>query len=174
MNSRTLPTCFLFLILVLASGAAYGQSFNRGDVLVNAGIGLNSFYSGGVPLGGSLEVGVSDNVGLGVAADVVSSQVAGTRYTALYVGGRGALHLGELLDVQNDRVDIYTGLTLGYRLFFWNTTQTSTITDNRFGRGIYYNGFFGGRLFLTHGLGGFAEFGLGGATNIRLGVTFKL
>lgn len=164
----------LFLLLASASGTARGQSFQRGDVLVNAGIGLNSFYSGGVPLGGTLEFGVSDKVSIGPAADVVSSRVAGTRYTALYVGGRGALHLGELLDVQNDRVDIYTGLTLGYRLFFWNTTQTSTITDNRFGRGVYYNGFFGGRLFLTPTLGGFAEFGLGGATNIRLGVTFKL
>src|SRR5690606_34749867 len=87
---------FLFLIfsgLVTNAGA---QSFEKGDVIVNAGIGLGStftFVGGlGLPLGGGVEFAVTEAIGVGGEFGLVS----GGGLTAIYVGPKGYYHFNDL------------------------------------------------------------------------------
>jgi|SRR5690606_4682076 len=132
---------------------SHAQSFQKGDVIVNAGVGLGStftFVGGlGLPLGGGVEFAVSDVIGVGGEIGFVS----GGGLTALYVGPKGYYHFNELLNIENDQLDLYAGLALYYRHFSFSGFSFGI------GSGIYPGFHIGGRYYFSESFGVNVELG---------------
>lgn len=166
---------FLFFVVFATSQVAVAQ-FNKGDKLLNLGIGLNSYYSGGIPLHASFEVGVTNEVSVGVSVDYLSHRYrsGGVDYgfNSTYVGLRGAFHFTELLDLKTPEFDLYAGAALGFRSFGWRDDSFNGL-GGRYGNGVYLGIFVGGRYYFQNNFGVFGELGAGGSGNARLGVSFR-
>ncbi|MBX2910910.1 MAG: hypothetical protein M9954_08425 [Cyclobacteriaceae bacterium] len=170
----------LFLLvggLVLSSGSAFAQ-YEKGDKLLNIGIGVNSYYNGGIPFGASFEVGVTDEISVGGSVDYLShnyGRVAGSdwRFTAVYIGARGSYHFSELLNLKNEKIDLYGGLALGYRSFTWSDSAFGTGLGSSYGSGVYLGIYAAGRYYFSEKVGAFLELGAVGSTNAKVGVAFK-
>ena len=165
----------LLVIVVAAISTAHAQSFKKGDKLLNIGIGLNSYYSSGIPLNASFEVGVTDDISAGGSLDYLStSYLNDFKFTAIYIGARGSYHFNKVFNIDSDKVDLYGGLGLGYRSFSWSDSNiNSSILGGSYGSGIYFGLHIGGKYYFTDNIGAFAEFGAIGSTNARIGVAFK-
>jgi len=153
---------FLFCALFTMSVNAQ-NTFSKGDKVVNLGIGIGNTFGGysGLPIAGSFELGIKDNLfddksSLGVGA--YFGFVSTDGWTFLYPGVKGALHYQFV-----DKLDTYAGLMLAMRL--WT------------GYGFSYSDFIvpffiGGRYYFTDNIGAFAELGHGIAY-LQLGVSIK-
>lgn len=162
----------LLAVLLTISSESFSQAFKQGDKFLNATVGLNSYYSTGLPLGASFEVGITDAISVGGQADYASGNYgAGLGFTAFYIGARGAYHLGEILKINSDKVDVYGGLGLGYRSFSWKDGYNGV--GYSYGNGLDFNYFIGGRYFFSDNIGAVLELGYSGVSNARAGLTFK-
>ncbi len=168
MKFLSLSTFIVFISLVTA---AQQNGYSKGDQLINIGIGINSSYSGGIPFGASYENGITDDISVGGNFDYLSHDYLTFKFTAIYFGVRGSYHFNELLKIDNSKVDLYGGATLGYRSFSWSDSGQSL--GDAYGSGIYLGAYAGGRYYLGGGIGAFAELGAIGSTNAKLGVAFK-
>jgi hypothetical protein len=172
---KLLTFSFLLAVLLTTSFKGFSQAYKQGDKLLNVGIGLNSYYGNGLPLGASFEVGVTDAISAGGQVDYNSGNygylTSSWGYTALYFGARGSYHLGEILKISNDKLDVYAGLGLGYQSFSWKDTGFGTGTS--LGSGVYFNYFVGGKYLFTQSIGAFLELGSTGFSNVRAGVALK-
>ena len=158
--------------MLTTSFKGFSQAYKKGDKLLNLGIGVNSYYGTGLPLGVALEVGITDAISVGGQVDYASGSLgSGYGFTALYFGGRGSYHLGEVLKINNDKLDVYAGLGLGYRSFSWKDGYNGFGYD--YGNGLSFNYFIGGRYYFTDKIGGLLELGYSGVSNARVGVTLK-
>lgn len=166
-----LLTTFILSILTISSFAQNG-AYYKGDKLLNIGIGVNSYYDGGIPLGASFEKGITENISLGAQADYLSADYASVKFTAIYVGLRASYHVNKLLHIENDKIDLYGGPTLGYRSFSWKDEDLNLGDD--YGSGLFLGVYIGGRYYINKHIGLFAELGAIGSTNARIGVAFKL
>lgn len=175
MKIRIFFTCVVGFVL-LSVGSAFAQ-FEKGDKLLNVGIGVNSYYSGGIPLSTSFEVGVTPEISVGVGFDYLSYRyfVAGNRYgfTTIYLAARGSYHFNELLNLNAKEVDLYGGLSLGYRNFSWRDNNTFTGLGNSYGSSVFLGIHVGCRYYFNDKIGAFGELGAGGSSNFRLGAAFK-
>jgi hypothetical protein len=172
----------IILSVVLLSGLsffsmnAFGQ-YKNGDKLLNLGIGLNSYYSGGIPVSGIFELGVSKDISVGGGIDYLSYHYGVPGYnhsfSALYIGARGSYHFNELLNLNTNKVDVYGGLSLGYRSFSWGDSYAGNGLGNGYGSGLYLGFHAGGRYYFTQKVAAFLELGALGSSNARVGVTFK-
>lgn len=168
---------FVASALLLLSNSSFAQ-FNKGDKLLNLGIGVNSYYSGGIPLSTSFEVGITDEISVGVGLDYLSHRynALGTKYgfSAIYFGGRGSYHFSKLLNVKSEELDIYGGASLGFRRFAWKDNNNFASLGNSYGSGLFLGIHVGARYYFTPKVGGFFEVGAGGSSNARLGLAFRL
>jgi hypothetical protein len=168
----------LVLVVGLASFSSYQASaqFVKGDNLLNIGIGVNSYYSGGIPLGASYEYGITDDISVGGGIDYLSYRYnfGSIRYgfSALYLGARGSYHFNNLIKHNVEELDLYAGVILGYRSFSWKDDFDGTINDT-YGSGVFLGIHAGARYFFKPNLGAFLELGAGGSSNARLGVALK-
>ncbi len=168
---------FLILasILTLLTHVCMAQ-FNKGDKLINVGIGVNSYYNGGIPFTSSFEVGVTKEISVGASFDYLGYRyrVGGLNYgfSAIYLGLRGSFHFSELLDLDTPELDLYAGAGLGFRSFRWRDGSFNGL-DGVYGNGVYLGIFAGARYYLNKGIGLFGEVGAGGSGNARLGVAFR-
>ncbi len=162
-----------FLVIgavIIFSVSNVNAQWQKSDKLLNVGIGLNSYYSGGTPLTAALEVGVTDDISAGGSISYLS--YGGTYgFNALYIGGRGSYHVNKLLNFNNEKIDLYAGLGLGYRSYKWKDSYGIGYNTNY--NGIYFGGFIGGRYYFSNNIAGFVELGAGGVSNANLGLTFK-
>src|SRR5260221_8542163 len=110
----------LISVLTVSISKAQKAAYSQGDNLLNVGIGLNSYYSGGIPFGASYEKGITDVISAGANFDYLSNTYFNIKFTAIYFGVRGSYHLNEALKIDNDNIDIYAGAGLGYRSFSWS------------------------------------------------------
>lgn len=169
---KLLTFCFLLAVLLTTSFKGFSQAYKKGDKFLNATVGINSYYSTGVPLGASYEVGITDAISVGGQADYASGNYgSGLGFSAFYVGARGAYHLAEILKINSDKVDVYAGLGLGYRSFSWKDGYNGV--GYSYGNGLNFNYFVGGRYFFSDNIGAVLELGYSGLSNARLGLTFK-
>ncbi|WP_052354276.1 hypothetical protein [Flectobacillus major] len=93
MKRITVLTLVIFFSALITE-QSFGQSFKNGEKLLNLGLGLNSYYTGGVPIGASFEVGIDKDLSVGANVDYLSTSNYGYRFTALYFGGRGSTSTG--------------------------------------------------------------------------------
>lgn len=168
---------FLFFAMMAIGSLSFAQNgaFNNGDKLLNIGVGVNSYYSGGIPVGASFEVGVTDAISVGGGVDFLSSNYGGgNKFTAIYLGARANYHFNEVLNITSDKVDVYGGLSLGYRSFTWKDNYNNDLLGKSYGSGVYLGALVGGKYYFTENVGAFLELGAIGSTNARIGVAFKL
>lgn len=171
---KKLLTLTFIIAAVLISSKGYSQAYKNGDKLLNVGIGLNSYYTGGTPFGASFEVGITDQISVGGNLDYLSTSYDfGGKFTAIYVGGRGSYHVNELLKIDNDKIDLYGGVGLGYRSFSWKDTYSGASLGSAYGSGVYFGLHIGGKYYFSDNIGAFVELGAIGSTNARIGVAFK-
>ena len=172
---KLLTISFLLALTATTSFKGFSQAFKQGDKLLNAGIGLNSYYGNGLPIGASFEVGITEAISVGGQVDYNSGSYGGVGYnwgyTALYFGGRGSYHLNEVFKINNDKLDTYAGIGLGFQSFKWS--DASFGAGSAYGSGVYFNYFVGGRYMFANSVGAFLELGSTGFSNVRAGVTLK-
>jgi len=166
---------FLTIMVAFSSAQPLFAQYAKGDQLLNVGIGLNSYYSSGIPLNASYEVGITDDISIGGSIDFLSAKYSSFnnyKFTAIYVGARGSYHFNKILNLNSKKADLYGGVGLGYRSFSWSDGAFSGLGDS-YGSGIYLGIHLGGKYYFTDKVGGFLELGATGATNVRIGVAFK-
>ncbi|MEO5601131.1 MAG: hypothetical protein ABIR06_09405 [Cyclobacteriaceae bacterium] len=173
---------FLCVIaLVFSVTFASGQArYDKGDVLLNAGIGLGYYFAGGVPLLLSAEFAINDvfTVGpyLGYTSYSYRYSGFGTgynyKYTFFDLGVRGSYHFSELFEIRNEKVDVYGGAFLGFVVSSYSGDNFSGYSDPYAG-GLRLGIHAGARYFFSEKVAGYAELGYGIAP-LSLGLTFKL
>jgi hypothetical protein len=170
---------FLCVVLLLFSSTfVSGQGrYDKGDVLLNAGIGLGYYYAGGVPLQISAEFAVNDVISVGPYLGYTSYNYnwggsAKWRYTFLDIGVRGSYHFSELFEIRNEQVDVYGGAFLGYLISSFSG-DTFTGYNDPYGSTLRLGIHAGIRYFFNEKVAGYGELGYGMAP-LSLGVTFKL
>jgi hypothetical protein len=172
MKSKT-KLKFSILILIFSTFSSFAQN-EIGEKLFSVGVGINSQYGVGIPIGVSFENFVGKYLSVGGSINYVSATYYGdNKFKALYIGSRGSYHVTELLNLSRSPADLYVGATLGYRIFSWNDTFYGGNIGGIYGNGVYFGGFLGGRYYFTDSIAGFLEFGAGGFTNANLGLTLK-
>jgi hypothetical protein len=162
----------LAVLTTLTTSAQQNEGYSKENKLLHIGIGVNSFYNGGIPIGASYEQGITGNISAGVNADYLSSDYLSFKFTAIYLGLRASYHFNDLLKIETDKLDIYGGPTLGYRNFSWKDMNQNL--GDSYGSGLFLGVYIGGRYYLKNKIGLFAEIGSIGSTNARIGVAFRL
>lgn len=178
----------LLAVAFFAFSAHAQNTFNKGDKVVNLGIGLGStLYSGSYytnkfpPVSASFEVGVKDELfdeksSLGIGGYVGYTGAKwdymgwGWNYSSIIVGARGALHY-QLID----KLDSYTGLMLGYNIVSAKTYGSGGAWNNysASASGVTYSWFLGGRYYFTDSFAGLLELGYGIAY-LNIGIALKI
>ncbi|GAB2782521.1 hypothetical protein GCM10027275_27800 [Rhabdobacter roseus] len=166
---KVLFTFVMTLALLSAGQVAFAQ-YEKGDKLLNAGIGLGTYGAGGIGLGGSFEVGIHDAISVGGLFGYSGRNYFGSRFSVLTFGARGSYHFNELLNLGDERIDLYAGLGLGYRSITWNYSGIGS--GSSWGSGVLFLGHIGGRYYFQPNIGAFAEVGSGFGT-LQAGITFK-
>lgn len=170
--------CFFVLSLLLLVFNSANAQFNKDDKLLNVGIGVNSYYNGGIPLSSSFEVGITDEISVGAGLDYLSHRynTLGVKYgfSALYLGARGSYHFSKLLNLRDEALDVYGGASLGYRRFTWRDNNNFIGLGSSYGSGLFVGIHVGARYYFAPKVGGFFEVGAGGSGNARLGLAFRL
>jgi hypothetical protein len=162
----------LVATLMLNVSTAFGQ-YDKGNKILNVGIGANSYFGRGIPIGASVEVGVTEDISAGGEFDFNSGNLGSTSwgYTAFYVGARGSYHLNNILNLNNEKLDVYAGLGLGFRSFKWNDDTYGF--GYSYGSGLSLNYLAGARYAINDKLGVFGEAGYVGLSNLKIGVSLK-
>lgn len=173
---KKIISSLLFSVLVLGGLTANAQ-FQKGDKVLNAGIGGGGFgWLSGFAVGASLEYGVTDFIGVGAQTDLrFYNNWVGKSKLAIPIAARGTYHFGKHF-VKVDKLDLYGGVALGF-------TIGGKYYDDSYGGiwlGTYDNSslvagvFAGGRYYFANNLGVFAEFS--GGTNVlpaKAGISLK-
>nr|WP_294897570.1 hypothetical protein [uncultured Pedobacter sp.] len=103
-----------FILVFLTTTTLFAQqngAFSKGDKSLNIGIGVNSFYDGGIPFGASFEQGITENISIGANVDYLSTDYLSFKFTAFYFGARASYHVNRLLKIENKKIDVYGGPT---------------------------------------------------------------
>lgn len=172
------------MLLVIAVGLSFSQmAYNKGDQVINLGIGLGGFAgaygSSGVAITGGYEYGVTENISLGGVVGYSSTSETiygdyGWKYTYILIGARGAYHLDLF---HSPKIDTYGGILLGYNIV--SSSATGTIPYyGYYGASasasyLEFGLFVGGRYYFDPHWAVQAELGYGlGILNI--GIAYKL
>ena len=152
-----------------------GYAFDQGDHLLNLGVGLgySGYYSSAFPIGATYEYGIASDISIGAQLDIASASYyssyyyynyARNRYWATYVGVRGSYHFNRILSLDNDKIDLYAGIGVGYRSY-------SNYYD--YYRPVFANGFVGGKFYFSDSFGAFVELGYTGLSYSKIGLSIK-
>jgi len=170
------------VVLCMAVAANAQNTFNKGDKVLNLGIGLgNAVYIGNYyktvvpPISASLEVGIIDNlfdekssIGVGGYVGYMSSRwdwsYGGEKYTIsdLILSTKASFHY-QLVD----KLDTYAGLLVGFRFEFDNDPDYDW-SDS----GLKIAEYIGARYYFSESFAGMAELGYG-ISYLNLGVALK-
>lgn len=150
----------MFAIVTLGLTSASAQVYQKGDNLLNLGIGLGGGF--GTPIGASFEHGFTENISGGLMATYSSQDVVGFKLTYIIVGARASYHH----DFGIENLDTYGGVMLGYNKIGYDTGYIGSAG------GVVYSGYVGGRYYFTEKIGAFGEVGYGIA-NLTVGLAVK-
>jgi len=173
----------LVVFLVLSgfswTASAQNEAFNKGNTVINVGVGLGSYISHSgfsmtiPPISASLEYGVVDlfdgqgGIGVGGYAGYAlfkgkDKGVNDFNVGHFVIGPRGLFHYQFV-----DKLDTYAGVLLGYDIVSFSQ-KSASVSGSRF-----YTAFFiGGRYYFTPNIGVFGELGYG-VSPLQIGITYK-
>ncbi len=152
----------------------------KGDVMINAGIGELSSYGLIPSINASVEFGVipTGDVGIVTFGGITAFQLGydsyylygypdeSYTYTVFVFGGRASWHLQTF---ESDKWDVYAGAGLGvkmksgYEVYGYKYDSWT---------GVYGESYVGGRMMFTKSFGLFGEVGYGTLSAVKFGVTF--
>lgn len=171
------------LLAIITATIACGQSFQKGTIAANAGIGVGTALGGlgnarpaiSVSLDkGIWEVGGPGVISLGGYLGNTGYKYSDMGYTAkwnyIVVGARGAYHYNGFTSVP--KLDVYGGAMLAYNIVKYSSDGDDAGQSNSYGSGVGLTGFLGGRWFFTESIGAYAELGYG-VSVLNVGATFK-
>jgi hypothetical protein len=165
---------FVAGLLLVSLGALKAQEiFQKGDNVINAGIGLGSV----IPIELSLDHGIIDglikgengSIGVGGYLSYYRDGVSDWgHWTYMTFGVRGTFHYQFI-----PKLDTYGGLMIGYSYAKW-TWDVDDYGNYSYGSSspLGYSLFVGGRYYFKSNLAVFAELGYGIA-NLSAGISFK-
>lgn len=168
-------TSFLALVSIVCFQNSTFAQFDKGFKKVNIGVGLGSLGANA-----SVEYGIMDDLGVGLFASYerpstgLIGAALGVRYSynEISIGPRAAYHLNRVLNMKDDKFDLYVAGGVLYR-------HVSYPYDYYYGSGLkssygYINllARVGAGFQFTDNLAGFAELGSGGSW-IQAGISFK-
>lgn len=152
------------------------QSNGDKHVYINAGVGLATYYGGGLPLGVSAEVDVKNNFSVGGSFDYFRYNYGyySGGYTFIYAGARASFHLSEALNVNNANFDPYVGASLGFRHASYHDSYGYSYSDygNGYNSGLWLGIHAGARYLFSPKVGAFAEVGYG-VSALKVGITAR-
>jgi hypothetical protein len=173
---------FLVVAAALFTAALFSTaSVNAQDVkgknFVNAGIGIGTFGfsgTGGLPITASFEHGFTDKISAGGYVGIVQRKfLTDYKYSYFVVGARGSYHFSELLNITNEKVDVYGGASLyyrGYKLKYGTSEHNDLYKASGGTIGLALHA--AARYMFSEKIGGYAELGYG-ISPLQLGVSFK-
>lgn len=150
----------MFAIVTLGLTTASAQVYQKGDNLLNLGVGVGGGF--GTPIGASYEYGFTEKISGGVIATYSSQDLMGYKITYLIAGARASYHH----DFGIENLDTYAGVLLGYNKVSFDSGYVGS------GSAVVYGGHVGARYYFTPKLGAFAEAGYG-AANLTVGLALK-
>lgn len=183
------------LLLIIACAflgiqAASAQDiFNRGDFVVNAGIGFgNTFHTGSglkttvPPISASIEYCIIDNLfdansSIGVGGIIgysaqkqkylLSGQTTELKYSDLLLGARGSFHYQFV-----PKLDTYAGMTLGYIITSSSIEGPYSGLIDEDGSSVFAGAYIGARYYFTDSFAVMSELGYDVAI-LKVGVSIK-
>ncbi|WKN44408.1 hypothetical protein [Tunicatimonas pelagia] len=174
---------------VRVDGGGGGLAYDKGDKIIQLGLGLGRAVGGGWAYGGGLgisfngafEYGLHEyfSVGPYAAFGRYSYGFAFEDYslTAVAVGARGSFHYTSLLNeiadtnIDEEKLDLYVSVLLGLEFFSTNIdNDLLNYNTTRFDGGAL----FGGRYKLNPRVAVFSELGYAGLSVWTIGVSFHL
>lgn len=160
------------LIAGCCATAAMAQTYQKGDNLLNVGIGLGGGF--GTPIGLSFEHGFTDKISGGAYVSYSSKKEnlggwGDYKYTYILTAARASYHF----DFGVEKLDPYLGAILGYNVASAKWTGTGASPAAASAGGVIYGGHAGARYFFSEKIGAFAEVGYG-VGNLNVGIAFKL
>jgi hypothetical protein len=171
---KKLHYAFLLIAMSLISNYSFGQMpIDKGTSFINAGIGVGGygyFNGSGVALSASYEAGVYKNITVG---GIAGFRTYGSGVNSFDIGARGSYHFNELINLTDNKLDLYAGLGVSFYRLSYGDTYLRSIGVNDTYTTAYVPIHIGARYLFANNLGGFAEISSSLAT-LRLGVTFKL
>ena len=164
----SLAALLVALALLSPASAARAESgYERDGTVISGSLGAGASGVQGtvdMPLRGfSADLGVTNKISAGGFFGVASSsydhgvETLTLGYTIIAV--RDSYHLGDLFDI--DKLDLYTGLSLGYNHVTLKSRSGDAVTGAGFGNSVVFGAHAGGRYFITPAIAGFAEVGYG-------------
>lgn len=166
-------------LLALTAHNTMGQvKYDKGDILLNFGIGAGYYYAGGVPFTASAEFAINDLISVGPYFGFTSYRYNASgfkfNYTFLDLGGRGSYHFGRHLNINTDQLDLYGGLMLGFVVSSYSDNSNFATYNDPYGSAFRAGIFGGARWYFTKTFAANAEVGAGGLTPLLAGISFKL
>ena len=136
-----------------------GTCFSKGDKVIDLGIGFSGY---GTPIHGAFEHFFTNDVSAGVFLNFASY----SGFSVIWGGVKGNYHFNRILNLNDDKVDLSAGASIGY----WSVGGSGF---SSFGNTLLFGVQIGGRYFFTDKIGAFAEFGGGNLSGGTIGVSFK-
>lgn len=186
----------LALLFICGIAAAQTPTFEKGDKVLNLGIGFGGGYYSGYTSAGytrtpflsaSVDVGVVDNIldvgtigiggYIGYSSWKYKDPSPGTydfswKETNFIIGPRGILSYPLV-----DKLDTYVGVLLAYHSVSWKSTgNLPTYYGDYYSggtSGVYFSGFLGARYYVTDKFGIMIELGSGNLALATLGLAVK-
>lgn len=165
----------LALSLLIIAQADAQKCFQKGNVLLNPGIGLGSNYARNNGFNPSFffsaDFGVHDYVSVG---PYVGSTFFGNRVNAVDFGARGNFHWWQLLDdkvnadLKQSQLELYATLWMGYELIMVRDFGSSGSFDIGFTQGLRWYPNSNNRFAI------YGEFGYTPIAFATLGATIKI
>lgn len=172
MKKNTFVKTFLSAALCfLVAGSAHSQVFEKGTKVIDAGFQLQDYA---IPIFANFEIGVTDDIGVGAKLSFARKD-----YTNMItLQGIGNYHFNRLLNLSNDKVDLFGSLGLGINMERYS----------EYGFSDSYNSFLitpgaGGRYYFTEKIGAFGKIAVDiykyriyshNEFNFLLGVSFRI
>src|SRR5690606_8659339 len=98
--------CFS-VILFAAENVSAQAAIDKGDILLNGGLGFGRFYGGGVPILFSAEFAINDVFSIGPYIGFTSWTYSRYySYTFVDFGARGSYHFSKHIDNLPDQLDL--------------------------------------------------------------------
>lgn len=186
--------CVLLSVLIAMSLSgtlfAQGSSYDKGDLLVNAGLSLGYYgygFSGNrtgvtIPVTIWAEYGLTDQISVGPYVGFArwryDFQNDNYSWRFLTLGGRGTFHLTELLnewtdgDLNEEKLDLYGSILLGAEIRSYNGPEL--FFEDETDVVVRLGSVLGARYYLNQRLGLYIEGGRGTFGYLNFGVSVKL
>jgi len=172
----------ILVVFLTLFGFSWGTSaqtdaFNKGDMMINGGVGIGNYISYAhfsnkiLPISGSFEYGVTDlfdgKGGIGVGGYLAYTSFGDTEgknvnASDLIIGPRGIFHYQFV-----ENLDTYAGLMVGYDVKSFPRSDY-----NLPGSEFYTSWFIGARYYITKNIAVFGELGYG-VSPLQLGLCYK-